>query len=206
MDLGAPTSTSLILNAAHQVFSTPELLENVLCRLSFHDLLVNAPRVNRTWSAIVESSPSIQKTLFFLPAFGSALPQPCPVLRYSSETRFVDRRMRNWDTDATKQGKRILRNEWPDVSGFKPYNRNLASSTRKEAVGRQNASWRKMLLIQPPIKECHVDSGQGWISSEDWLRMSDLHNYQGNDIVTCRHIAVNKDGNGDFRIQLFPHK
>ncbi|CZT51776.1 uncharacterized protein RSE6_12968 [Rhynchosporium secalis] len=206
MDPAGGSSTELMWTAAQRVLSTPELLEIVLSHLSFHNLLVNASRINHAFNGVIQGSPLIQKRLFFSPSFDQLLPQTCPALRYSSETRFVDRRSCKYDTDATEQVKRIMRDEWPDVSGFKPYNRKTASDTRKEAVRRENASWRKMLLVQPPVKEGHVDCGQGWISSEDWLRMSDLQNQRDNDIVTCRHIAVNKDGIGDFRVQLFPQK
>ncbi|KAH7360829.1 hypothetical protein BKA65DRAFT_547540 [Rhexocercosporidium sp. MPI-PUGE-AT-0058] len=188
--------------AAQQVLSTPELLENILRHLPFHDLLVHAQRVNRTFNDVISSSLPIQKSLFFLPAPDQVEPQPCPFLRASSNTRFVDRRVQDWDQvqrESRKQGHKRPhhRGEWLDDSGIMPYSRNAASSARKEAVAREDASWRRMLIIQPPIKEVHVDSGKGWIVSDDWLRMGDLHK----NVVTCRHIAVNKDGIGSLRVQ-----
>ncbi|KAH6719709.1 hypothetical protein BKA61DRAFT_667630 [Leptodontidium sp. MPI-SDFR-AT-0119] len=188
--------------AAQQVLSTPELLENILSQLPFYDLLIHAQRVNRIFQGVISSYPSIQKALYFLPAPDQVVPQPCPFLRASSNTRYVDRRIPDWEqvhSDLSNQGKRRRRGEWLNNSGLTPYSRTAASSVRKEAVARQDASWRKMLLVQPPIKEAYVDSGKGWISSSDWLRMGDLHK----NVVTCRHISVSKDGIGNFRVQHY---
>ncbi|KAH7418484.1 hypothetical protein BKA64DRAFT_701003 [Cadophora sp. MPI-SDFR-AT-0126] len=190
--------------AAQQVLSTPELLEIILSQLSFCDLLVSAQRVNRAFNAVISRSQSIQRALFFLPAIEQADPQPCPLLRASSTTRFVDRRVEDWiqvQRDLRKQGKTEYLNEWLDDSDLKPYHRNTASSARKEAMSREEASWRSMLIFQPPIKEVHIDSGKGWVASQNWLRMGDLHK----NVVTCRHIAVDQNGIGNLRVQHYSH-
>ncbi|KAG4441035.1 hypothetical protein IFR05_003490 [Cadophora sp. M221] len=202
MDAFEQPSANQTRTAAQQVFATPELLENILSQLPFYDLLVHAQRVNRTFHGVISSSPSIQKALFFLPAPDQVAPKPCPFLRASDSTRYVDRRIQDWDQvhrDLRKQGQRPHRGEWLDDSGLRPYSRTAASSARKEAVARKDASWRRMLLIQPPIKEVHVDSGKGWILSDGWLRMGDLHM----NAIPCRHIAVNKDGVGNFCVQHY---
>ncbi|PVH69839.1 hypothetical protein DL98DRAFT_521972 [Cadophora sp. DSE1049] len=195
-------SQKQIQTAAQQVLSTHELLGIILSQLAFRDLLVSAPRVNRAFNAVISRSQSIQKALFFLPATKQVDPQPCPLLRASSTTRFVDRRVEDWiqvQRDLRKQGKTEYLNEWFDDTGLKPYNRGTASSARKETMAREEASWRRMLINQPPIKEVHIDSGKGWIVSEDWLRMGDLHK----NVVTCRHIAVDKNGIGNLRVQHY---
>lgn len=48
-----------------KVFTTPELLEIILLRLDNRTLLVSAQRVCKTWSALIQSSPTIQQALFF---------------------------------------------------------------------------------------------------------------------------------------------
>jgi len=191
-----------IKTTAQQVLFTPELLEIILSQLSFCDLLVSAQRVNRSFNAVIGRSQSIRKALFFLPSTKQTDPQPCPLMRASSTTRFVDRRVEDWvelQRDLMKQGKTEYMNEWLDNTGLKPYNCKTASPARKEAMNRVDASWRKMLVIQPPIKEVHIDSGKGWIVSEDWMRMGDLHK----NPVTCRHIAVDKNGIGNLRVQHY---
>ena len=189
-------------SAVQQVLSTPELVEIILSQLSFCDLLVSAQRVNRSFNAVIGRSLSIQRALFFLPSTKQTEPQPCPLLRASSFTRFVDRRVEDWvevQRNLQKQGKTEYFNEWLDVTGLKPYNYKTASSARKAAVDRVDASWRKMLVIQPPIKEVNIDSRDGWIVSEDWLRMGDLHK----SVITCRHITVDKNGRGNLRVQHY---
>ncbi|KAK5698009.1 hypothetical protein LTR97_006969 [Elasticomyces elasticus] len=49
-----------------KVLALPELLENILLRLHVKDLLF-AQRVCKTWKQVIEGSPSIQRSLFFLP-------------------------------------------------------------------------------------------------------------------------------------------
>jgi hypothetical protein len=47
------------------VLSKPELVDAILLQLPMRDLLVNAPRVSKTFNIIITSSPSIQRKLFF---------------------------------------------------------------------------------------------------------------------------------------------
>ncbi|KAK5714269.1 hypothetical protein LTR17_017275 [Elasticomyces elasticus] len=54
------------LTAAATVLQTPELLEAVLLSLPARDLLF-AQKVCKAWKKATESSPSIQRALFFRP-------------------------------------------------------------------------------------------------------------------------------------------
>ncbi|UNI23878.1 hypothetical protein JDV02_009670 [Purpureocillium takamizusanense] len=53
--------------AMRRVFETSELLELILVRVDMQTLLVSAQRASRTWHALIETSPALQRRLFFLP-------------------------------------------------------------------------------------------------------------------------------------------
>jgi hypothetical protein len=156
-------------SASHQVFSTPELLEAICHLLPLTDLLTRLPLVNRTFQNIILSSPSLQEKLFFHPA-PSGPSRPNPLVRHvpaEKRPRFIDKRDPNFD--ATRPGRRT----WPDADELLPL-MPYDSSARKAAFSRLEASWRRMFIVQPPIKElwmttdedgevCQIDADGDWI-------------------------------------------
>lgn len=54
--------------AASKVLQIPELFEQILRELPQRDILLNVQRTCRAWKAVVDTSPPIQRRLFFAPA------------------------------------------------------------------------------------------------------------------------------------------
>src|SRR5580700_1018744 len=54
-------------STSEQVLYNPELLECILLHLPERDLLVNAQRVSQLWNAIITTSPTLQRILYFQP-------------------------------------------------------------------------------------------------------------------------------------------
>lgn len=140
--------TSLI--STPPVLTTPEVLELILVQTDMRTLLTSCQRVCRDWHNLITTSPSIQKSLFFTPikepewGAGEKLPNP------------------------------LLAEMFPTIFPAKgdPYKRDFHFSDCAMAKGptsldhfvQKDASWRKMLVQQPPLWEFglfHIDSGRG---------------------------------------------
>ncbi|PYI31033.1 hypothetical protein BP00DRAFT_415836 [Aspergillus indologenus CBS 114.80] len=120
---------------AHRTFRIPEILEIILLGLDMKTLLLST-RVCRTWNALIRSSPSIQKALFFRPA------DPVP-------------------GQATAKNPLVEEKVWHEFLHQRLFSRLvgaayfsafplIASEEIDKAYLRPEASWRRMLLQQPP--------------------------------------------------------
>ncbi|KAJ6517266.1 hypothetical protein C8R47DRAFT_1086825 [Mycena vitilis] len=127
--------------ATETVLSTPELLETILASLSMQDLLLIAPLVSKTWQAIT-LTPRLQRILFFQsdPASASAEPVQNPLLVEIFPPFFLP----DLDTQS--------RWSWPDVESIIA----LPWASAPAAFRRRDASWRRMLVRQPPVRHLPV--------------------------------------------------
>ncbi|KAI3343274.1 F-box domain-containing protein [Ustulina deusta] len=153
-----------------RVLLIPELLESILLHLDLGTLLVSALRVNKTWNVMINTSISIQRALYFQPV--PTLQQPgvaCqpivnPLLKKHFGNCFFDTgrlhgylRRANafytmpcagtlWDDgdDPTPPFPR-----GPEVADMKLQKiHEVEAACRK--FTRKEATWRKMLVSQPP--------------------------------------------------------
>ncbi|KAK8039345.1 F-box domain protein [Apiospora rasikravindrae] len=125
----------------------PELLEAILLNLDQRDLLVNAQRVCRQWHQCIRDTPSIQQHLFFLPephsntAATSADADAVPALR---QNPLLARHFPEWfehdEVWSADQRLPFIRTTEPGIRGL----------DRDRAYAYPRASWRRMLLQQPP--------------------------------------------------------
>ncbi|KAJ6508680.1 hypothetical protein C8R45DRAFT_1089836 [Mycena sanguinolenta] len=112
------------------VISTPELLEQVLVQLPMRDLLVAAPLVSKSWHALT-LSPTVRRALFFEPdPLGSASERVLNPLLMETFPPFF----------ALQQGEGS-----PGTIETMPWSKAPYAFKRKEA------SWRRMLVTQPPV-------------------------------------------------------
>lgn len=122
----------------------------VLLHTDMHTLLTSCQRVCRDWRNLITKSPSIQKALFFTPIKES-----------------------EWGT-GEKVPNSLLAEIFPTIFPAKgePRNRDFRFcdfTTANDPVSldqfvRKDASWRRMLVQQPPILELglfHIDSAMG---------------------------------------------
>ena len=159
------------------VLATPELLEAVLLQLPISDLLVTAQLINHHFHTAILSSCSLQEALFFRPRSrlrtSSCVPNsllrkkfppffdPCADGEHSSFGRFFASETQFEDL------------EW-----------NRGPEKRK-AYARKEASWRRMLVAQPPRTSMRVfetivgQAGEsnrvGRLEIEKGLRMGTLY-------------------------------
>jgi hypothetical protein len=139
-----------MLPARIRVFDIPELVEAILVHLPPRDLLLSQ-RISRTFQTAIKSSPRLQQTLFFrpIPVKGPGDWTLNPLLRNPFLPWFV-----------------ILESRWqlPDYETFELLDCN-ANEQKRAAFMHPNASWRRMLVIQPPpqylriTESCHGQGG-----------------------------------------------
>ncbi|KAM3414897.1 hypothetical protein BST61_g10040 [Cercospora zeina] len=162
--------------AAHRLFNVTELLENILLELPFKDLLVIASRVCKRFKEVLDHSTRIQQALFFQP-----LPGP--------EVHFFRDQDRNCFFAVEEHAPKrvhVLRN--PFLCGIEHWLVRIVEdgdarlrrvdANKIQAFERPEASWRTMLVSQPPVKSLVfgtiVDSRDGFVvKRDDWMRMGD---------------------------------
>jgi hypothetical protein len=118
--------------------------------MDMRTLLTSTQRVCRTWLNLISKSPSIQKALFFTPIkeseWGMDETTPNPLLAQTFPSFFPAKgRLKNY------------RFNFSDLAMTKD------ASTMARFV-RDDASWRKMLVQQPPISDIgilHISHGMG---------------------------------------------
>ncbi|KAH8204553.1 hypothetical protein TruAng_001327 [Truncatella angustata] len=136
--------------AGNRVFGITELLEAILIEVDMRTLLVSAQQVTKWWRCVILQSNRLQKKLFFS-GDNSSRNKLNPLLKGAFDFCFFNPK---WVEDepgsdafwlATSCGAICQPVRWlagDDVSRF---------MTDLEAFGRPQASWRNMLVHQPPI-------------------------------------------------------
>ncbi|KAJ6482725.1 hypothetical protein C8R45DRAFT_1002256 [Mycena sanguinolenta] len=146
------------------VIASPELLELTLTHLPMRDLLVTAPLVSKTWHAIT-LTPTLQRLLFFQPDTSSGRAEN-PLLVELFPPFFAPGGPNRWT--------------WPNFEAIK----SMPWSKAPNAFKRPDASWRRMLVTQPPAQRlviterCHArggDSVRRAVLDDPSLRMGVLY-------------------------------
>ncbi|KAJ7692869.1 hypothetical protein B0H17DRAFT_1060892 [Mycena rosella] len=152
--------------ARDTVVSTPELLALILAQLPMRDLLLTAPLISKTWHEVT-LSPTVQRALFFQPDPSPSAPITNPLLMEVFPPFFAPEGTNRW--------------AWPGTAS------SIASmpwAKAPEAFKRADASWRRMLLVQPPaqkmivVETCHGqmgDSESRTVLHDGPLRMGQLY-------------------------------
>lgn len=121
----------------------PEIWEMIFRQLDMRTLLTAAQRVCRTWENLIKGTPSIQKALFFTPIERPANSDytnldyritHSPLLTEAFPTVFL----------GSQNTAREFRFESLDM---------MQNSHKMEVYIRKEASWRRMLVQQPPIMD-----------------------------------------------------
>lgn len=141
--------------AQRQVLQSPELLESILLQLDDLSTLLLAQGVCSHWQDMILHSPRIQEHLFFRP---SPLP-PKGATAEGQDTNCIPRRRNEllakhfpqWFPDPGVENIKALKMN--DFESLPLMDRQLADKYR-----RAEASWRRMLPCQPPIRTlCRVE-------------------------------------------------
>ncbi|RAL08536.1 F-box protein [Aspergillus homomorphus CBS 101889] len=129
-----------------QVLVTPELLELILAQLDIRTLLTSAQRVSRSWHALIQDSHPLQEALYFRPI--------------KPECSTADQRTTN----------PLLAQAFSPIFTTPPFGVALTLNTldlmthpaKQRAYLRPDASWRRMLVTQPPATSFgHLTSTHG---------------------------------------------
>ncbi|CAM1504365.1 Fc.00g019560.m01.CDS01 [Cosmosporella sp. VM-42] len=156
--------------AAEAVNATGELLEQIILSMDTQTLLGTASRVCRRWQHIINTTPSIQKALFFDPErarddAAEEVPKQTlnPLLLNPNPACFDNPKA---FTPPPKPGIFDV-NFWPVMGrlGFMSFHELAQNKANLEAVdhpmAREGASWRKMYTSQPPCRTVAVISHRG---------------------------------------------
>ncbi|WEW56031.1 hypothetical protein PRK78_001466 [Emydomyces testavorans] len=131
--------------AKSAVKHTPELLESVLLQMDMRTLLTSAQLVCRHWHTMINESPALQKALFFKAqenAPNNAKQIINPLLAEVFSPFFT------WESARESENPR----RGPTQGVFD----NLPLTKNKDAFLRKGASWRRMLVMQPPARSMGV--------------------------------------------------
>jgi hypothetical protein len=123
--------------ATKKGLATPEILEMILIQVDIRTLLTSAQRVCHSWFDVISKSPLIQKGLFFTPVndsewvLGEKILNPLLIEAFPSifptKDRLYSSRLDVCDLPMTQD-----------------------ALTMDQFI-RKDASWRKMLVQQPPL-------------------------------------------------------
>ncbi|ORY13921.1 hypothetical protein BCR34DRAFT_249237 [Clohesyomyces aquaticus] len=167
--------------ACTTVLSVFELLEQILLNLSMLDLLL-AQAVCMRWHTVIQTSPRIQRALYFLPREVPPSPTPAdfkpnPVLAAA----FAD----NFEFSKPMGLYHIWqRNPKAPKEFCTEILLHNTMDSWEEAIKYKNASWKRMLVIQPPVihvtvldlrvapdyDDCFVE----WADDAAGVRMGDI--------------------------------
>ncbi|ETS79386.1 hypothetical protein PFICI_09239 [Pestalotiopsis fici W106-1] len=141
-------------SAAAQALEITEILVLILRKVDMHTLLVSCPRVCRYWKASIDSFESLQRKLFFLkdelatPTHNRLLAKHFPfAFEHADAPPERDLRFFSRTTKLIAPKHDVT---FPDL----PWIRD-----RQDAYRRPEASWRRMLVHQPPFP------GVGWVGT-----------------------------------------
>ncbi|KAF4169062.1 hypothetical protein CNMCM6936_009659 [Aspergillus lentulus] len=133
------------------VLSAPELLEYILLYLDIQSLLTSAQRVCHSWARLIQASPRLQQALFF---------KPIPPEKCHEKLRNPLLAKEFWNFFPPPQ----------DPSGVRECTYLMLSgpeaSERRQKLFRREASWRRMLVQQPPASLAYV---QATSPRGDWI-------------------------------------
>lgn len=160
--------------ATRQALNLLEILTNILYHVEVNDLLLNAMRVSHFWKATIDTAPLLQQKLHFAPMpLEKQLYQDGKLL-YSLCGLMAHRFCGPGKLSAQGQEESAKGRDWEKPRVFNNATVQIRFSLVKHVPGAAypNASWRKMLLIQPPRPLVHV-------LSQPWKSVTETRKYKG---------------------------
>ncbi|GKZ46785.1 hypothetical protein AbraIFM66951_009940 [Aspergillus brasiliensis] len=151
------------MESPHQIFLIPEVLESVLLHLDLSTILLSQ-RVCHLWNALIQTSPSLQTALFFRPELEPPTQNEKPeraINPFLNQllNHFVSNHEPGHDTAVSSY---LFLFGTPNKS-----DPSLLELKQKHAYLRPEASWRGMLLHQPPVLSLAVSDDLIPLTVED---------------------------------------
>ena len=136
------------ISASSRVFGIIELLENILSQLPARDLLL-CECINKTWYAVIKESKTLQEKLFY----------KCDLVAWHNDMDEPDFEINPFFL--LMQRRWACRTSTEDASSFKDFD-------------YPEASWKKMYLSRPAIREIGLQEDDIYLSHSHGIRMRDL--------------------------------
>ncbi|KAI0551775.1 hypothetical protein F4679DRAFT_593199 [Xylaria curta] len=135
-------------SAMQTVLDIPELFVLILLQCDIRTLLTGARRVSHLWCDVIDSTPAIQKALFFRPDYSSK-PTLNPIL-VETFSLFFDGQVH----DQESFDELPIGDENAMAEAFSLFFDGIVTdeSSPRDAFMRKGASWRRMLVRQPPVR------------------------------------------------------
>ena len=141
----------------HKIFVTPEILEQILLQMPPQTLLTAAQRTSKAWHDLITTSPKLQEALFFRPQ------QPLTLNNTTHRTLNPLLAPKIWPHLFRKR----LSSQTTTTTNYY-YSLPIASPLEEELYLRPGASWRRMLVQQPPTSCISVFvMNRLWISCDE---------------------------------------
>lgn len=138
-----------------KALTTPEILETILLHLDLASILTSAQRVCHSWRDLITTSPSLQQHLYFQPNWNQnqnqTLKTPNPLLSTLFPGWFPPPPPANISRATTDKDDEEVEAAVLDEHTFETL--ALAHADKNRAFMYKHASWRNMLLSQPPIPD-----------------------------------------------------
>ncbi|KAI7266176.1 hypothetical protein KC345_g8248 [Hortaea werneckii] len=137
----------MTIQASRRALGTPELLEAILYHLPFQDLL-RAQSVCKQWQTVIAHSQKLQRALYFEPVFWdhvASCKEPEGGMCYSDWVR----------AGSGERCEAVYENPMLStmIKSLLPVTRTTSLIARmSECWQRREASWRRMLVTQPPFQ------------------------------------------------------
>ncbi|TGO89149.1 hypothetical protein BPOR_0123g00200 [Botrytis porri] len=157
----------------------PETLTKILSHLDVKTLLLSQ-RVSKQWAEIIQTHPHLQECLFFKPAARNTEVTLNPLLTEKFPDWFCTSEEEPWNRVSHEIFNKL---EW----GSSP---RVAMAYR-----RSDASWRRMLLRQPPLEEMLIDYNRNdkyglffWdvkVEKKEGIRMGLAYDYMYQAMYKC---------------------
>lgn len=172
-----------------------ELVENIVLHMPIRDILISAMRVCKLWKKIVGECPEIQQALFLRPVEGGFV----KMFSYEVEGLEEDGESPNRELSTGEQGcfwahddygpaVEVMRNPLlHDVGEPRGVHGKFVKRSRRwigrrgEAFGRDEASWRRMFVTQPPVRRITAEVDYRFRYVHSWFLSCKLYIYTNPD-------------------------
>ncbi|GFN11051.1 hypothetical protein AtubIFM56815_008617 [Aspergillus tubingensis] len=140
------------MESPHKIFLIPEVLEQVLVELDATTLLLSQ-RVCHLWNSLIKTSPTLQRALFFRPEKQPPTEDQNPK---RTTNPFLDKLLKHFVSNPTSVNGTQDSSNWLCLFMPQQTTNHQRLGRKQHPYSRPEASWREMLLDQPPTPSIAV--------------------------------------------------
>ncbi|PYH34726.1 uncharacterized protein BO87DRAFT_425411 [Aspergillus neoniger CBS 115656] len=140
------------MESPHKIVLIPEVLEQVLVELDATTLLLSQ-RVCHLWNSLIETSPTLQRALFFRPEKQSPTEDQNPK---RTTNPFMDKLLKHFVSNPRSVNSTQDSSNWLRLFMSLQTTNHQRLGRKQHPYSRPEASWREMLLDQPPTPSIPV--------------------------------------------------